>query len=115
MKGLTIWMLGLALSWSVSLKAQTDIKMDQFISDLMGMMTVEEKIGQLNLVTGGEAVTGSVVSTGVEAKIKAGEIGGIFSMSSPARIRAAQELAVKHSRLGIRSEEHTSELQSREN
>lgn len=101
MKGLTIWMLGLALSWSVSLKAQTDIKMDQFISDLMGMMTVEEKIGQLNLVTGGEAVTGSVVSTGVEAKIKAGEIGGIFSMSSPARIRAAQELAVKHSRLGI--------------
>ncbi|MBD1425355.1 beta-glucosidase BglX [Sphingobacterium arenae] len=101
MKGITIWMLGLALSWSVSLKAQTDIKMDQFISDLMGMMTVEEKIGQLNLVTGGEAVTGSVVSTGVEAKIKAGEIGGIFSMSSPARIRAAQELAVKHSRLGI--------------
>jgi len=101
MKGLTIWMLGLALSWSVSLKAQTDIKMDQFISELMGKMTVEEKIGQLNLVTGGEAVTGSVISTGVEAKIKAGEIGGIFSMSSPARIRAAQELAVKHSRLGI--------------
>jgi len=64
-------------------------------------MTVEEKIGQLNLVTGGEAVTGSVVSTGVETKIKAGQIGGIFSMSSPSKIRAAQELAVKHSRLGI--------------
>ncbi|NGM63747.1 beta-glucosidase BglX [Sphingobacterium sp. SGR-19] len=101
MKKTTIWMLGVAIAWSVNVKAQTDTKMDQFISELMGKMTVEEKIGQLNLVTGGEAVTGSVVSTGVEAKIKAGQIGGIFSMSSPAKIRAAQELAVKQSRLGI--------------
>ncbi|TJY65884.1 beta-glucosidase BglX [Sphingobacterium alkalisoli] len=78
-----------------------DRKMDHFITNLMGKMTVEEKIGQLNLVTGGEAVTGSAVSTGVESKIKEGNIGGIFSMSSPAKIRQAQELAVKHSRLGI--------------
>lgn len=101
MKRLTIWMLGVATMWWVDTTAQTDSKMDHFIMELMGKMTVEEKIGQLNLVTGGEAVTGSVVSTGVEAKIKAGQIGGIFSMSSPAKIRAAQELAVKESRLGI--------------
>ncbi len=75
--------------------------MDGFITELLGKMTLEEKIGQLNLVTGGEATTGSVVSTGVEAKIKAGQIGGIFSMSSPAKIRKAQELAVQHSRLKI--------------
>lgn len=74
---------------------------DGFITELLGKMTLEEKIGQLNLVTGGEATTGSVVSTGVEAKIKAGQIGGIFSMSSPAKIRKAQELAVQHSRLKI--------------
>ena len=101
MKRLTIWMLGIAAMWWVDTNAQTDPKMDAFIAGLMDKMTVEEKIGQLNLVTGGEAVTGSVVSTGVEAKIKAGQIGGIFSMSSPAKIRAAQELAVKQSRLGI--------------
>ncbi|MBE8720457.1 beta-glucosidase BglX [Sphingobacterium pedocola] len=83
-----------------SLYAQ-DPKMDNFIMDLMKKMTVEEKIGQLNLVTGGEAITGSSVSTGVESKIKEGNIGGIFSMSSPAKIRVAQELAVKESRLGI--------------
>lgn len=94
-------MLSITTTCSISVNAQTNTKMDQFILELMGKMTVEEKIGQLNLVTGGEAVTGSVVSTGVEGKIKAGEIGGIFSMSSPAKIRAAQELAVKHSRLGI--------------
>ena len=75
--------------------------MDAFINELMGKMTLEEKIGQLNLVTAGEATTGSVVSSNVENNIKAGKIGGIFSMSSPEKIRKAQELAIKHSRLKI--------------
>ncbi len=76
-------------------------KMDLFITDLMQRMTLEEKIGQLNLVTAGEATTGAVVSTDVEAKIREGNIGGIFSMTSVPRIRAAQELAVRQSRLKI--------------
>jgi beta-glucosidase len=76
-------------------------KMEVFIDDLMNKMTLQEKIGQLNLVTAGEATTGSVVSTDVEEKIKAGQIGGIFSMSTPSRIRKAQELAVNHTRLKI--------------
>lgn len=80
---------------------QRNRDMDNFISRLMQQMTIDEKIGQLNLVTAGEATTGTVVSTDVEAKIKAGKIGGIFSMTSVPRIRAAQELAVNHSRLKI--------------
>ncbi|WP_315975870.1 beta-glucosidase BglX [Parapedobacter soli] len=80
---------------------QGKAKMDRFIDGLMQQMTIEEKIGQLNLVTAGEATTGAVVSTDVEGKIKAGNIGGIFSMTSVARIRAAQELAVTQSRLKI--------------
>lgn len=75
--------------------------MERFIDDLMSNMTIDEKIGQLNLVTAGEVTTGAVVSQDVEAKIKAGQIGGIFSMTSVDRIRAAQELAVNHSRLKI--------------
>ncbi|WP_353197790.1 beta-glucosidase BglX, partial [Parapedobacter defluvii] len=75
--------------------------MDNFINELMQQMTLDEKIGQLNLVTGGDATTGAAVSTDVESKIKQGNIGGIFSMTSVARIRAAQELAVNHSRLKI--------------
>lgn len=89
------------IAFSLIANAQDNNKMNQFIDGLMSKMTIEEKIGQLNLVTGGEATTGSVVSTDVESKIKAGHIGGIFSMSSPAKIRKAQELAVKESRLGI--------------
>src|SRR5690606_13547254 len=82
-------------------QAQTVTERDRFIDELMQQMTIEEKIGQLNLVTAGEVTTGSVVSTGVEAKIKEGKIGGIFSMTTPKRIRAAQELAVSQSRLKI--------------
>jgi beta-glucosidase len=76
-------------------------KMDTFIGQLMSKMTIDEKIGQLNLVTGGEATTGSSVSSDVEGKIKRGQVGGIFSMTTPARIRKAQEIAVKQGRLHI--------------
>jgi len=75
-------------------------KMNTFISSLMSKMTVDEKIGQLNLVTGGEATTGSAVSTNVEAKIAKGNVGGIFSLTTPEKIRKAQEIALK-SRLKI--------------
>lgn len=75
-------------------------KMDAFIKNLMSKMTVDEKIGQLNLVTGGEATTGSAVSTGVEAKIAKGNVGGIFSLTTPQKIRKAQEVAMR-SRLKI--------------
>lgn len=98
---LTLFHIVWFLLFTFCARAQQQDNMDKFVSDLMTKMTIEEKIGQLNLVTGGEAITGSAVSTGVETKIKAGQIGGIFSMSSPTKIRAAQELAVKHSRLGI--------------
>ena len=86
---------------SLSTYSQNTSKKDQFIRNLMQKMTLDEKIGQLNLLTGGEATTGSAVSTGVEEKIKTGNVGGIFSLSSPAKIRRTQEIAVKNSRLKI--------------
>lgn len=75
-------------------------KRDVFIKNLMTKMTIDEKIGQLNLLTGGEATTGTAVSTDVESKIVAGKIGGLFSISTPQKIRKVQELAMK-SRLKI--------------
>lgn len=86
---------------SMSTFSQNTSKKEQFIRNLMQKMTLDEKIGQLNLLTGGEATTGSSVSTGVEEKIKAGNVGGIFSLSSPAKIRKTQEIAMKNSRLKI--------------
>jgi len=76
-------------------------KMDAFVKQLMAKMTLDEKIGQLNLVTSGRALTGSVVNKGVEEGIKKGEIGGIFGVYGTDYIGKAQELAVKNSRLHI--------------
>jgi beta-glucosidase len=45
-------------------------------------MTIQEKIGQLNLITpGGGIPTGSVVSTDVEEKVKSGFVGGILAFT----------------------------------
>lgn len=86
---------------SLSLIAQNTESIPE-VEALLSKMTVEEKIGQLNLVTpGGGVATGEVVSRNVEKKIKAGNVGGLFGVSGPEKIRMAQELAVKNSRLGI--------------
>src|SRR3982751_1003837 len=72
------------------------------VKALMAKMTIDEKIGQLNLVTpGGGILTGSVVSQGVEDNIKKGWVGGIFGIYGPEKVRKAQDLAVKNSRLHI--------------
>ena len=85
---------------ATALRAQ-DAKMNAFISNLMNKMTVDEKIGQLNLVTPGGAVTGSVVSKDVDGKIRQGNVGGLFGITGPEKVRQAQEIAVQHSRLHI--------------
>lgn len=80
----------------------TSGEMDAFVNDLMSKMTLEEKIGQLNLVTpGGGILTGAVVSQSVEKKIMNGSVGGMFGIIGPEKIRKAQELAVNKSRLKI--------------
>lgn len=81
--------------------AQSDAAMNRFISQLMSKMTVDEKIGQLNLVTPGGAVTGAVVSKGVEEKIRKGEVGGLFGIYGANKIRLIQDIAVNESRLKI--------------
>ena len=82
--------------------SKSDAKMNQFVSNLMGKMTLDEKIGQLNLLTpGGGVATGAVVSTDVEKKIKDGNVGGLFGVIGADKIRKAQEIAVTQSRLKI--------------
>jgi len=72
------------------------------VEELLGKMTIEEKIGQLNLLTpGGGVATGEVVSKDVGSKIKSGQVGGLFGVAGPDRVRKAQEIAVNDSRLGI--------------
>jgi beta-glucosidase len=80
----------------ISIQAQ-DEKMNQFITDLMKKMTIEEKIGQLNLTTAGDFVTGNAVNEKVQQKLKAGQIGGMLNASSLASMKASMDIAVKES------------------
>lgn len=75
--------------------------MDRFIDVLMNKMTLEEKIGQLNLPVTGEITTGQAKSSDIAAKIKKGEVGGLFNLKGVERIREVQRQAVEESRLGI--------------
>jgi len=69
-------------------KDETEKKID----DLLSRMTLHEKIGQMNQLSGGDWLT--------EAAEK-GEVGSILNCVDPAEINRVQKAAVERSRLGI--------------
>ena len=89
--------------YSVPSSAQkaTDPKMNQFITNLMSKMTLEEKIGQLNLPAAGDIITGQAASSDIGKKITEGKVGGLFNIKSVSKIRNFQKVAVEGSRLKI--------------
>lgn len=80
---------------------KTPVDMDRFIDALMNKMTIDEKIGQLNLPVAGEITTGQAKSSDIAGKIKKGEVGGLFNLKGVEKIRDVQKQAVEGSRLGI--------------
>jgi beta-glucosidase len=78
-----------------------DAKMHQFVNTLMSKMTLEEKLGQLNLPASSDFVTGAVSSSDIADKVKAGKVGGVFNIRSVTKIKELQQFAVNNSRLHI--------------
>ncbi len=76
-------------------------EIEQKVDSVMALMTLDEKIGQLNLPSAGDISTGLATSTGIIAKIKEGQVGGLFNIRGVERIRQVQKVAVEESRLGI--------------
>ena len=72
---------------------------------LIQQMTLEEKIGQMNQYNGFFDVTGPAPQEGDNQQkyeqIKAGGVGSMLNVRGAKEVRAMQELAVDHSRLGI--------------
>lgn len=93
----------LLFSSSVSLaeKKKPLPPMHQFVSELMQRMTTEEKIGQLNLLPGGDLTTGAVMNSPLAEKVEAGQLGAILNVKGVEKIKNLQEIAVKKTRLGI--------------
>ncbi|MDQ6867658.1 MAG: glycoside hydrolase family 3 C-terminal domain-containing protein [Pseudomonadota bacterium] len=71
------------------------------IDKLLAAMTVEEKIGQLNMVATGYAVTGPVLASGVIEGIREGRIGSLLNIWGAREAHAVQKIAVEKTRLGI--------------
>lgn len=79
----------------------TDNPFEAQVDSILKLMTLEEKIGQLNLPGAGEIVTGQAKNSNIAKKIEEGKIGGLFSLRSTKKIREVQKLSVEKSRLGI--------------
>jgi len=77
------------------------IKKQIFIDELLSKMTLDEKIGQLNLPTSGDFVTGEAKSSDIAEKIKKGQVGGLFNIKGVNKIREIQRIAVEDSHLKI--------------
>ena len=71
------------------------------IDTLLAAMTLEEKIGQLNMVAAGYAVTGPVLASGAADDIGAGRIGSLLNLWGAREVHAMQKIAVETTRLGI--------------
>ncbi|MFO1046909.1 MAG: glycoside hydrolase family 3 N-terminal domain-containing protein [Geminicoccaceae bacterium] len=71
------------------------------IEALLAAMTLEEKIGQMTLVSAGAAVTGPGGTIDHVEAVRAGRAGAICNLLGREQTRALQRIAVQESRLGI--------------
>lgn len=100
-------LLAIAILFAQFVNAQTqdaksdNYRMKPFIDALMKKMTLEEKIGQLNLPGSGDIVTGQASNSDIGKKIKEGKVGGLFNIKSVEKIMTVQKIAVEESRLKI--------------
>ena len=100
-KKTSLLLMGALIGISTVQAQKSPQDMDRFIDALMKKMTVEEKIGQLNLPVTGDITTGQAKSSDVAQKIEKGLVGGLFNLKGVDRILEVQKLAVEKSRLGI--------------
>lgn len=81
--------------------AQYQSKKKAFVDALLAKMTLDEKIGQLNLPSSGDFTTGLAKSSDIGKKVEQGLVGGLFNIKGADKIKAVQKVAVENSRLKI--------------
>ena len=102
MKILKVVFITAALFATIGGTAQVNnAKMKTFIDALMKKMTLDEKLGQLNLPSAGDFTTGLAQSSDIGQKIRDGKVGGLFNINGLDKIMAVQKIAVENSRMKI--------------
>ncbi|MFN7371637.1 MAG: beta-glucosidase BglX [Cyclobacteriaceae bacterium] len=91
----------LACAFVACEKKSASTAMDAKVDSLLRVMTLEEKIGQLNLPSAGQFTTGQALNSDIAKKIEQGSVGGLFNIKGVAAIREMQQIAVEKSRLKI--------------
>jgi beta-glucosidase len=82
--------------------SQRDAKIDRKVDSLLAIMTIEEKCGQLNQLTGQwDKEQRMVITDTLYDQISSGRVGSFLNVVGAANTRKLQEIAVGHSRLGI--------------
>ena len=71
------------------------------VENLIGRMTLAEKLGQLTMTAAGMAVTGPIIAGDSTDSIKNGTLGSLLNLFGAEHIRQLQHLAVNESRLGV--------------
>tara|TARA_R110002050_G_scaffold4736_4_gene22579 strand:+ start:10733 stop:13099 length:2367 start_codon:yes stop_codon:yes gene_type:complete len=71
------------------------------VDSILSLMTIDEKIGQLNLPVSGDITTGQAQSSDIAKKIEEGLVGGLFNIKSAEKIKEVQKIAIEKSRLKI--------------
>ena len=75
-----------------SCAADAQSEVDKKVDDLLSQMTLREKVGQMNQLSGGAWLAETAAK---------GEVGSILNCVDPAELNAVQKAAVEESRLGI--------------
>ncbi len=103
----TLLILSMALLISCDSKkvSKTDSEVEKNIEELLAQMTLEEKVGQMNLYNGFWDVTGPTPNAG-DSKVKYdhlrnGMVGAMLNVAGVEQVRELQRIAVEESRLGI--------------
>ena len=95
-----ISVIAAALLAALSVSAQK-LPMREYVDNLMSKMTLDEKIGQLNLLPGGDVTTGAVMNSPLAQLAADGKLGAVLNFKGQDKVRELQTVAVKKSRLGI--------------
>jgi beta-glucosidase len=85
-------------------EGSADFERDKFVTALMNRMTLEEKIGQLHLVSGTDAISGEDLTSDqnkMVQEIRNGKVGALINAKGVEKIYNLQRIAVDESRLKI--------------
>lgn len=95
----TAWIIQIGIGAAVHAFAEPAYS--QHVENLLASMTIEEKVGQLTLLSSDHATTGPYATAGLSNAILRGEVGGVFNVSEEPYTRSLQKAAVEQTRLGI--------------